>query len=50
MGSKKDPNLPKAGAEYEEDEDLDTLLDEALMDFKSRETNKPSRYTTQYRI
>ena len=44
MDSKKQSNASKASAECEEDEDLDTLLDEALMDFKSRETKKPIRY------
>ena len=40
MDSKKESNASKMSAEYEEDEDLDTMLDEALMDFKSRETKK----------
>ena len=44
MDSKKESNASKMSAEYEEDEDLDTMLDEALMDFKSRETKKTNWY------
>ena len=44
MDSKKQSNASKTSAECEEDEDLDTMLDEALLDFKSRETKKSNRY------
>ena len=45
MDSKKELNAAsKMSAEYEEDEDLDTMLDEALMDFRSRETKKTNWY------
>ena len=49
MDSKKVSNASKTSAECEEDEDLDTLLDEALMDFKSRETKKSNRYVCTVR-
>ena len=47
MDSKKESNASKMSAEYEEDEDLDTMLDEALMDFRSRETKKTNWYIRQ---
>ena len=47
MDSKKESNASKMSAEHEEDEDLDTMLDEALMDFKSRETKKTNWYIRQ---